>query len=154
VKVLAVLLGLALLGAAVYFALPAGDGVSAPPTLEESDTSQVYGVFEGRVPCYDCERIKVRLTLLRNPATHAPTEYMLERIYVGKGNDRTTTRGRWSVLDVPMPDRYGVAYRLDEESPPDFSLYLPVGDLLLFLNPDMRPRVGDASGSFTLSKTR
>lgn len=133
-----------------------GDNAQAQvPELEVREDSQPYGVFEGRIPCGDCERVKVRLTLHRNPANNAPTEYLLERIQVGKGNDRLVARGRWQVVDVPIPDRYGVAYRLDEEAPPDFGIYLPVGnDILLFLNPDMRPRVGDASHSFTLSRTR
>jgi hypothetical protein len=134
-----------------------GDDASSPTarTLQATAGSTPYGVFEGRIPCNGaCERIKVRLTLFRNPADNAPTDYMLERIYVGRGNDRLMSRGRWQVLDVPIPDRYGVAYRLDEEAPADFSTYLPVGsDILLLLNPDMRPRVGDASHSFTLSRT-
>jgi hypothetical protein len=59
------------------------------------------------------------------------------------------------VIEAPLPDRYGLAYRLDASAPADFSTYLPVGgDILLFLNPDLYPRVGDASHSFTLSRTR
>ena len=84
------------------------EGIPAPPTLEASADSAPYGVFEGRVPCDSgapCERVKVRLTLFRNPETLGPTDYMLERIYVGMGNDRTTTRGRWQVLDAGIPDR-------------------------------------------------
>jgi hypothetical protein len=93
--------------------------------------------------------------LFRNPKTLGPTDYMLERIYVGQGNDRTTTRGRWQVLETGVPDRWGAAYRLDDETPPDFATYLPIGsDVLLFLRPDLQPRVGNASFSFTLSRTQ
>jgi hypothetical protein len=141
-----------------FISMGRGENSSAAepiPTLEARSDSQPYGVFEGRIPCGDCERIKVRLTLHRNPANNAATEYLLERIYVGKGNDRETTRGTWKTVDAPLPDRYGVAYRLDQTSPVDFSFYMPVGaNLLLFLNEDLQPRVGDASHSFTLSRTR
>ena len=151
---LAVLLG----GVFVLSQRGSDEGTSAPPALETRADSAPYGVFEGRVPCDGgppCERVKVRLTLFRDPATHAPTDYMLERVYVGMGNDRTTTRGRWQVLNAGVPDRWGVAYRLDEETPMDFAIYLPVGsDLLLFLGPDLQPRVGNASMNFTLSRTQ
>jgi hypothetical protein len=45
----------------------------------------------------DCERVKVVLILYQDPATKAPTTYVSERINVGKGNQRHTTRGNWSI---------------------------------------------------------
>jgi hypothetical protein len=149
------LLAVVLLTGAASLAWPSDDAsVPALPTLQAGATSEPVSVFEGRVPCGDyCERIKVRLTLHRNPATNAPAEYVLERIYVGRGNDRTTTRGTWRSLDLPK--LYGApAIQLDDASPAEFGTYLQVGDVLLFLTADLQPRVGDAAHSFTLSRTR
>jgi hypothetical protein len=155
------LISLAFAGVAAVFAagllLTQGgdeDPVSRTKAVTAPAGATPYGVFEGRVPCGAvCERIKVRLTLFRDAATNAPTEYVLERIYVGQGNDRHTTRGRWRTLDGPKPFE-GAAFRLDDASPPDFATYLPIGDVLLILGEDLQPRVGDASHSFTLSRTR
>jgi hypothetical protein len=149
-----------LLAGAAYFAWPSSNAASAPPppALEASAASEPFGVFEGRVPCGDyCERIKVRLTLFQDASTFQPTEFQLERIYVGKGDERHIVRGTWRTF--PVPNLYGApAISLDlprdgTQPPGQAGTYLQLGNVLLELD-GLEPRVGDASHSFTLSRTR
>lgn len=139
-------------------ATPACDGDETADMAELSDLrtpppgSAQFGIFEGRVPCADCERLKLRLTLHKNAQDETPTTYVLERIYVGSGDTRHVTDGRWSVDVATGPD--AVVYQLDGATPVEFSRFLPVGhDLLLLLDDNGEPRVGNASHSFTLSRT-
>lgn len=125
--------------------------VAALPSPEPG--AAVYGVFEGRVPCQDCERIKVRLTLFEDPASSDPAACTLERIHVGKGDDRTVDSGGWRTTIGAPTDSDATVVVLDP-GPPEFARYQHVGpDILLILDGASQPRVGDASGSFTLSRT-
>ncbi len=123
-----------------------------------------YGVFQGRTPCGDCQLVKMSLTLYRSP-DGAATVYRLARGFVGKGNDRYLTEGKW--MSVSAGD-HPVVYRLDSNSPTELASYgdrvppgvgrvaafLPIGnDILLLLDRNLEPRVGDGAFSFTLSRT-
>lgn len=130
---------------------------SAEPVIPDRsppEGSVMHGVYEGKIPCEDCERVKVRLTLHRSADDGSPTSYLLERILVGKGDDRHVTQGEWSE-DVGAPvDPDGAVYLLDSQTPDDFRRYLAVGDdLLLQLDAELEPRVGNSVHSFTLSRT-
>lgn len=106
------------------------------------------------MPCSDCQLIKVRLTLHRSAQDGSPTDYVLERIYVGKGNDRHTTRGTWTESSGARVDPEGKLVELDANSPEDFGRLLALGEnLMLILDAELEPRVGDAAHSFTLSRT-
>jgi hypothetical protein len=124
--------------------------------------SSQYGIFEGRTPCGDCQLVKMSLTFYRG-SDGAPTGYKLARSFVGMGNDRYITEGEWkSVSGGGHP----VIYQLDANSPADLASYsvqgpkdevasfLPVGDdILLLLDQNLKPRVGNGAFSFTLSRT-
>ncbi len=132
---------------------------SAPP-----GGSIEYGIFVGRTPCGDCQLLKMRLTLYRS-SDGAPTTYRLERGFVGKGNDRYITEGEWKSVSA---GGHAVIHQLDANSPADLASYgervprgagevaafLPIGeDILLLLDKNLKPRVGDGAFSFTLSRT-
>lgn len=126
----------------------------APLTVVDPGDSSVLGVFEGRIPCAGCERVKVRLILRQDPATKKPTTYVLERINVGEGDARHITNGTWEVSRGTQVDPGATVYRLSAEAPDGFRFYQAVdANILLFLDEDMRLKVGDASHGFTLSKT-
>lgn len=123
-----------------------------------------YGTFDGRTPCGDCQLVKIRLTLYRL-SDGTPTTYRLARLYVGRGNDRYITEGEWKSVSA---GGYPVIYQLDANSPADLAsfgeraprgaggvaTFLPVGeDILLLLDQNLKPRVGDGAFSFTLSRT-
>ena len=128
-----------------------GDSETAAP-VEQPARSDLFGVFEGRVPCTGCERVKVRLTLSADDAT--PTDYVLELIHVGQGDERQVSEGSWRIHGGAAPDPDATTYVLDEQAPEGYRHYLAVGhDILLFLDDDGRLVVGDAGHSFTLSRT-
>ena len=58
--------------------------------------SRTHGVFEGRVPCDDCERVKI-LTLHRDAKEDVPTTYVLGRVYVGQSDVHHGAEGDWEV---------------------------------------------------------
>ncbi len=131
-----------------------------PPT-----GSTQYAVFQGRTPCGDCQLVKMSLTLFRS-SDGIPTAYRLARSFVGKGNDRYVTEGEWKSVSA---GGHPVVYQLDANSPADLASYgdrappgvgspvaafLPIGDdILLLLDQNFKPRVGDGAFSFTLSRT-
>jgi len=114
-----------------------------------------HGGFEGKLPCVGCERVKVLLTLHLDLETRAPTTYVLERIHVGRGDARTITRGSWSRSVGTSWDDDAVVYTLAGDTPDELSRWLALRDnLLLLLDPDLEPRVGDGAHNYTLSRTR
>ena len=114
----------------------------------------IFGVFEGRVPCGDCEVIKLGLALYWNPDAQSPTTYQMSRVHVGKGNDRTVNEGSWVITSGTSLDPQAVVYQLDSLSPPEFRSFLAIGDhILLVLDDAMNPRVGNAAWSYALSRT-
>lgn len=124
-----------------------------PPSREPPSGSVRLGVFEGKVPCSDCNKVKVRLTLHRDAQTLAPTSYVLERINVGNDDARLITEGTWTTaVGSPVDERLAVAVLAT--APPGFTRYLMLGaNLLLVLDDKLEPRVGNALYSFTLSRT-
>ena len=140
----------------------------SPSTLEpwypevNAAGDPIAGVFEGRVPCaepglVDCEKIKIALALYRDPRTHALTTYRLARVYVAADPEGSrsisvgaATAGRGTKLDPNA-----AIVRLDEQAPPEFRAYWVVDENILFvLNEDLGPRVGTASWSYVLNRTR
>lgn len=115
--------------------------------------SALYGVFEGKVPCEDCNKTKVALTLHWDAKSHAPTGYLLERIGVGKGDNRHVAQGIWKRTQGSKYGK-GPVVRLGSAAPEGFRDFLAVGqDILLILDKEGSPRVGNATYSFTLSRT-
>lgn len=135
-------------------ALAFDEPAPGPPSVVDTADPSFFGVFEGRVPCADCERVKVRLVLRRDPETNAPTTYVLERINVGQGNARHTTTGRWTITRGAKGNPRAAVYRLGAQAPAGFRLYQVADDnILLLLDDGMRLKVGDAGHSYTLSRT-
>jgi hypothetical protein len=133
-----------------------GDPPPPPlPPITPPAGSELYGVFEGRTPCEGCDRVKLWLVLHRSAQDRSPTAYMLGRIYVGQGNDRHLTEGRWTSITGTPSDPAAVLYRLDDAAPGEYARYLAIGpNILLLLDQNLEPRVGDASHSFALSRTQ
>src|SRR5688572_13504392 len=78
----------------------------------------VLGVFDGRSPCQEivellnvagrdaCTKIKWRLILYQDPATHAPTTYALEG-FMWRNPPRT---GKWTILKGTKIDPNATVY--------------------------------------------
>jgi hypothetical protein len=144
-------------------ALRSSTGVT-PPNPQPNDqpgtaADSLVGVFEGRTPCgriateftgfpaQNCEKIKWRLTLYRDPATGNPTTYAFN-------GTRATRQGHWRIEHGAGAERNWVVYHLDYGRPPTVLSLLKVDDnVLLLLDGDLKVLVGDASWSYTLNRT-
>lgn len=118
----------------------------------------IVGVFEGRTPCskisnrftgfpaQTCEKIKWELALFKSREDGEPTHYWYQ-------GTRSEHRGRWTIVrHETHPDR--TVYRLTSNEGDNRLDLLPVdGVLLLILDPEGKALVGDASWSYTLSRT-
>jgi len=155
---------------------------SVPQIGEPSGTrpDSVAGVFEGRTPCgtiaadftgfpiANCEKVKWRITLHRDPSTRKATTYSF------KGT-RATRQGTWRIERGGGGDRQRVIYHLDYSGPPHRRTDLDVRDrdiyhvadggppkmlsllavdenVLLLLDRELNVLVGDASWSYALNR--
>ena len=134
----------------------AGPIATAVPSANDS----LVGIFEGRTPCGElfvefagyqgpaCEKMKWWLALYRNPQSGAPSSYEFD-------GTRVTRRGSWTITrgTVAQPD--AVVYRLATDLPQAWIAFQRVDDnVLLLLDQELRLMVGDASWSYTLSRTK
>ena len=114
----------------------------------------VFAVFESRIPCADCEKIKFSLVLYRDPENNVPTTYKMARVYVAKGDDRIINEGNWSITNGTQLDLQAVVYQLDANAPQEFQSFWAIGeDILFILDQEMNPRVGDAGYGYALNRT-
>jgi hypothetical protein len=122
-----------------------------PTTNKNGDV--IFAVFESRIPCDDCEKIKFALALYMDSETKAPTTYQMSRVYVGKGNDRTINEGTWTISQGTNLDNQAIVYQLDTNVPQEFRSFWAIGDDILFiLDQKMNPRVGTAGYSYALNR--
>ena len=121
----------------------------------------VFGVFEGRSPCHGisrelklpqytgCTKVKWRVTLYQNPETSAPTTYKVE----GTLHRQTPREGTWSIIQGAKTDPKAAVYQLNPTQTEAALLLLKADDnVLLFLNQDREPLVGNADFSYTLNR--
>jgi hypothetical protein len=126
-------------------------------SLVVASPDSVFGVFEGRTPCgpaateftgfpaLNCEKIKWRLTLYRDPATNRPTSFAFQ-------GTRASRQGRWRIETTSGAGPNRVVYRLTYGSGGNLSLLSVDERVLLLLDRDGRVLVGDPTGSYTLSR--
>jgi hypothetical protein len=136
----------------------------APP-----EGSVQYAVFEGHMPCAACEQEKVALTLHQNADDQTPTTYVLERILVGAGDTRYVSGGMWessvgtswcaegvvlSLVDETVPEDLLPEGSAAEPTPSELTTWLVLLDkVMVVLDGEREPLVGDAGHSYTLSRT-
>jgi hypothetical protein len=121
----------------------------------------VFGVFEGRSPCHGiarelklpqhagCTKVKWRVTLYKNPETSAPTTYKVE----GTLHRQNPREGTWSIVHGTKADPKATVYQLNPAQTEAALLLLKADDnVLLFLNQDREPLVGNADFSYTLNR--
>jgi hypothetical protein len=133
----------------------------------------VEGVFQGRTPCLlaaqwqlpvdtDCEKVKLSLTLYKDPVTDKPTHYKLQFVGAGDviqqagGNYRGKTISLgWSVRKGLPGHPLAIVYCLQTAQPAN-PFYLLKGDdnVLFILDSKMALLTGNADYSFTLNRVR
>ncbi len=133
-------------------------GEAAEETLFQPANSRgdpLFGVYEGKAPCEDCNALKIGLALYRDDKTWAPTTYKLVRVYVGKNNDRVVNEGVWKVDGEVEGYPDAVVYELASSAPGEFESFWAINDdLLMILDEDGKPRVGNAGFGYLLNRTR
>lgn len=113
----------------------------------------VFGVFESRIPCPDCERMKFGLVIYKDAQTNMATSYFMSRIFVGKGNERTTNKGQLTTEAGTQLDSLAIVYQLDSNAPEEFKLFWKISeDILFILDKNLMPRVGDAGYGYVLNR--
>ena len=124
-----------------------------PETNEHGDP--VSGVFESRIPCEDCERLKFSLVIYENAQTHLMSTYLMSRIYVGKSDERITNTGNIIITTGTSLDSFHTIYRLTSGAPAEYQSFWKIDEHLLFiLDENLTPMVGDAGYGFVLNRVR
>ncbi|MEO8727585.1 MAG: DUF333 domain-containing protein [Acidobacteriaceae bacterium] len=92
-----------------------------------SSKSVLIGVFEGTLPCADCEGIDTRLALYaKGPFDNADATYRLTLTYMGRKSHFTQT-GAWTILRGMPGNPDATLYQLDPGKP-NAASYLRVGE--------------------------
>ncbi|QAR30710.1 copper resistance protein NlpE [Ornithobacterium rhinotracheale] len=100
------------------------------------------GVYEGVVPCADCEGIKISLKLNEDNTFVQETEYLGKEI-----NNKFTDKGTYTW------NNDGTIVTLKPENAPDQLSHFKVEEgKLIQLNADLQENTGDAADSYVLSK--
>lgn len=142
--------------------------LGAKSSFQSRKDSAVIGVFDGRTPCNKeltdlngislpgCQIIKCRLILYQDIRTQAPEHFELMAIYVGKGDNRYTTSGKWQVRKGIAADPSATVYVLfpDGGKASTFSFLKGDDNILFFLDTDDKLLVGDEYTSYTLNRSR
>ena len=125
-----------------------------PPYPERNGAGDpILGVFFGRIPCAikGCEMRKVELVLYGSE--QVPTTYWLGQVGVGMGNDWLVQQGTWTSRRGVQEYPDGLVYALDINADPSLQYLWRVNDeILLVLDPNMRPRAGTAAWGFMMSR--
>lgn len=116
----------------------------------------VYGIFEGRTPCLGvarelsrvvapgCPKLKFRLTLLQDSASHKPTTFKLEGTLYRSEREE----GRWKISEK------GVVTLERPNGTILISLLRVSDDAVMFLDRSGRLLVGNALFSYTLERRK
>jgi hypothetical protein len=145
-----------------------GSAASAPPSVtdfppwyatENARGDPAAADFEAHVPCAidavpepACQRVKLGLVLYRDAATGEPSTYVMSIVRVGVSDEREVRQGEWQIETGTALDAEATVYRLGG-APDLLTEYWAVGeDLLLILDGDRSPRVGDAAYGYTLNR--
>ena len=133
--------------------------------ISDADT---VGEYFGRTPCNEalrklnnisaqgCNLIKCRVVLLQDPKTHTPTNFIIQTIYVGAGDDnKYTVTGKWKMMQGTPADPSAIIYQLkpDKLAPGNEILLLKADDnILFFISKNSHLLIGNDYCSYTLNR--
>lgn len=134
-----------------------------------SAVSDTVGIFYGRTPCNSalreinnisaegCQIIKCKLVLLQDTNTHLPNNFIIQTIYVGKGDNRYTVTGTWKLLEGILDEPAAMVYQLlpaGDKSKNQLLLLKADDNILYFIDADTHLLVGDSYSSYTLNRAK
>ena len=94
---------------------------------------------------------------MQDKNTRTPDSFLLETIYVGKGDNRYSTKGKWKLLQVVAGNPTAIVYQLEPDpgNPKKQLLLLKADDnILFFLDNNAHFLVGNDYCSYTLNNVR
>lgn len=133
------------------------EGRVAPPVTSADDhlapavtVKKILALYEGILPCADCQGIRTKLTLFDEDFT-----YRLVEVYLGTPDgDRTVeSGGTWTTLQGTGEYPTGTIYRLNPGKPEDVRSFLVVNEAEIE-QLDRGGRKIESRGRYTLTKTR
>lgn len=132
-----------------------------------TSATDTAGVFLGRTPCNEslrklnnitadgCQGIKCKLILLQDHKTQSPSGFVIQTIYVGKGDTKYSATGKWKLTQGLPADPKAIVYHLvpDRSQSGNELLLLKTGDdILFFINNESQFLVGNEYCSYTLNR--
>lgn len=102
---------------------------------EPDATRMLIGVFEGVLPCADCEGIKTELTLYQDVANADNNNYILKETYMGinTGDTTFTSKGKWDIVKGMKTDKDASVFFLNYDSPDELKYFLKEDDATIVM---------------------
>lgn len=122
-----------------------------------------YGMFDGRTPCQElslylqekprpeCIKIKWRLFLYKDAVTNEPTRYELSGFIFKRDKPQT---GKWNIIKGTAGDPAATVYELVIAGKPSLLFLKADENILIFLDAERKPYVGNRDFSFALNRVR
>ena len=102
---------------------------------EPDATRMLIGVFEGVLPCADCEGIKTELTLYQDVANADNNNYILKETYLGinTGDTTFTSKGKWDIVKGMKTDKDASVFFLNYDRPDELKYFLKEDDATIVM---------------------
>lgn len=102
---------------------------------EPDATRMLIGVFEGVLPCADCEGIKTELTLYQDVANADNNNYILKETYMGinTGDTTFTSKGKWDIVKGMKTDKDASVFFLNYDRPDELKYFLKEDDATIVM---------------------
>lgn len=127
------------------------------------DEKQLQRVYEGRTPCQEmsgqhpemnaassCFKIKWKLVLYRDSINYQPTTCTIRNIVDNQPRD---VSGKWEIIKGITSSPEAIVYKIMVGNLADPILFLAAdNNILLFLDKDKSPLIGNNDFSFTMNK--
>ena len=120
---------------------------------EPDATKMLIGVYEGVLPCADCEGIKTELTLFQDVANAENNSYILKETYLGVNTGDTTfiSKGKWDILKGIKTDKEAAVFFLNYDRPDESKYYLKEDEATIVMLDKEQNRI-QSSLNYTLKK--
>ncbi len=91
------------------------DAIETSNQIEEkSNTSDFYGIYQGIIPCADCEGIKTKITLLKDGSFNRTTEYLGKSEETFRDKGAFVENNQTSTIKVDLKDGGSQLYEIAE----------------------------------------
>ncbi len=120
---------------------------------EPDATRMLVGVFEGVLPCADCEGIRTELTLYQDVANADNNNYILKETYLGvnTGDTTFTSKGRWDIVKGIKTDKDASVFFLNYDRPDEPKYFLKQDDSTIVMLDKEQNKI-DSLLNYTLRK--